>query len=291
MCNVTQVFGLGYISKENTVMKKNRISIILILILITGSFLLLYPSVKGYYNSMRQSQEVISYAEQVDGLTNEEYEALWDAADAYNKTLSKGVERFLFSETDAKEYNQLLNISGEGIMAYIEIPGFSNALPIYHGTSEDVLNNGIGHLQGSSLPIGGKGSHCVLYGNRGLPNAKLFFDLENLEEKDVFMIRTLDTTLTYVVDQIRIVLPHEINDIEIVKDEDLCTLVTSVADSDHTHRLLVRGHRVENIENTYDVRITADAVQLDTLIVAQVLAILVLLLFLVWIMVYYRKRR
>ena len=264
-------------------MKKNGIYIILILILITGGFLLVYPSVRGYTNSIRQARDVISYAEQVAQLTDEEHEALWDAAEAYNKTLSKGVERFLFTETDEREYNTLLNISGEGIMACIEIPGVSDALPIYHGTSEDILKIAVGHVQGSSLPVGGKGSHCVLYGNRD-------FHFDELEEDDEFMIRTLDTTLTYVVDQIRMVLPHEIDDIEIVKDEDLCTLIMSASDGNNTRRLLVRGYRVDNADNAYDVRITGDAIQFDTVIVAQVLAILILISFFVWIIFYYRKR-
>lgn len=274
---------LGYSMKENTVMKKNGIYIILILILITGGFLLVYPSVRGYTNSIRRARDVISYAEQVAQLTDEEHEALWDAAEAYNKTLSEGVERFLFTETDERQYNTLLNISGKGIMACIEIPGLSNVLPIYHGTSEDILKIAVGHVQGSSLPVGGKGSHCVLYGNRD-------FRFDELEEDDEFIIRTLDTTLTYVVDQIRMVLPHEIDDIEIVKDEDLCTLIMSASDGNNTRRLLIRGYRVDNADNAYDVRITGDAIQFDTVIVAQVLAILILISFFVWIIFYYRKR-
>ena len=272
-------------------MKKKRTDIILILVFITGLSLLLYPSVSDYWNSLHQSRAVASYAEEVAKLDDSDYEKLWDEAEAYNRTLSEGVGRFVFNEEEAEKYNALLDISGNGIMAYIEIPNLACVLPIYHGTSEEVLQIAIGHIEGSSLPVGGKSSHCVLSGHRGLPSAKLFSDLDQLREGDVFMIRTLDTTLTYEVDQIRIVLPHEINEIEIVKGEDLCTLVTCTPYGVNSHRLLVRGHRIENLEDAFDIRITADAMQIDPAIVAPVLAIPVLLLLLIWMIIYYRKRR
>ena len=224
-------------------------------------------------------------------LDDSDYERLWNEAEEYNRTLSEGVGRFVFTEEDEEKYNDLLNISGNGIMSYIEIPNLACVLPIYHGTSEEVLQIAIGHIEGSSLPVGGKSSHCVLSGHRGLPSAKLFSDLDQLREGDVFMIRTLDTTLTYEVDQIRIVLPHEINEIEMVKGEDLCTLVTCTPYGVNSHRLLVRGHRIENLEDAFDIRITADAMQIDPAIVAPVLAIPVLLLLLIWMIIYYRKRR
>lgn len=272
-------------------MKQNRIYIILIFVLITGISLLLYPSIKDYRNSMDQLELAASYDEQIAKLDNNTYEKLWDTAEAYNQTLSEDVERFLFTEEDEENYHALLNVSGNGMMSYIEIPNLSCVLPIYHGTSEEVLQSAVGHVQGSSLPVGGSSSHCVLSGHRGLPNAKLFSDLDQLREGDVFMIHTLDTTLTYEVDQIHIILPHEIHDIDIVKDEDLCTLVTCTPYGENSHRLLVRGHRIENIENVYDVRIIADAVQVEPEIVAWVLAVSALLLIGLGAMICERKYR
>ena len=271
-------------------MKKKIPNIILIIVFIIGLSLLLYPSVSDYWNALHQSRAVASYAEEVAKLDNNDYDKLWKAAEDYNKTLSDQLERFIFSEEDEKTYNALLNVSGNGIMAYIEIPNISCILPIYHGTNEEVLQIAIGHIEGSSLPVGGQGTHCVLSGHRGLPSAKLFSDLDQLKEGDIFMIQTLDKTLTYEVDQIRIVLPHEINDIEIVKDKDLCTLVTCTPYGVNSHRLLVRGQRIENIEDSFDIRITADAMQIEPVIVAPILAIPVLIILIICVLIYHRKR-
>ena len=176
-------------------------------------------------------------------------------------------------------------------MSYIEIPNIKCSLPIYHGTDEAVLQIAVGHIEGSSLPVGGVNTHCVLSGHRGLPSAKLFSDLDKLEEGDLFMIRTLDQTLTYEVDQIRIVLPEEIDDLKIVEGEDLCTLVTCTPYGINTHRLLVRGHRVANQEDAENIRVTAEAMQVDTRIVAAFVAVPILLVLLIWLLVSTRKKR
>ena len=174
-------------------------------------------------------------------------------------------------------------------MGYVEIPSISCTLPIYHGTDEAVLQIAIGHMEGSSLPVGGESTHCVISGHRGLPSAKLFTKLDELVEGDVFMLQVLGETLTYEVDQIRIVEPREIDALEIVEGEDYCTLVTCTPYGVNSHRLLVRGHRVENREGK-DVRIAADARQIEPEIVAPLVAVPILFVLLIWLLVKYRKK-
>ena len=271
-------------------MKRRISNVFLILVFITGLSLLLYPTISDYWNSLHQSRAVSSYAESVAGLAADEYEEMWKAAEAYNQKLSKGLGRFVFSDEDREEYLKLLDVSGNGIMGYIEIPDISCVLPIYHGVDEAVLQIAVGHIEGSSLPVGGENTHCVLSGHRGLPSAKLFSDLDQIVEGDIFMIRTLDETLTYEVDQIRIVLPNEVDDLEFVEGEDLCTLVTCTPYGVNSHRLLVRGHRIENLEDSFDIRVTADAFQIEPKVVAPVLAIPILLVLLIGLLVSNRKR-
>ena len=176
-------------------------------------------------------------------------------------------------------------------MGYIEIPSIDCSLAIYHEVDEAVLQIAVGHIEGTSVPVGGEGTHCVLSGHRGLPSAKLFTNLDRLAEGDVFMIRVLDETLTYEVDQILIVEPHELDSLEIVEGEDLCTLVTCTPYGINTHRLLVRGHRVENQEIAQNVRVTADAIQIEPVLVAPIVAIPLLVILLIWVMVKYRKQK
>ena len=220
-----------------------------------------------------------------------DYERMWAEADAYNEKLYESGHGLGLKKKEKKEYNKLLNVSGTGIMSYIEIPKIKCSLPIYHGTDEGVLQIAIGHIEGSSLPVGGVNTHCVLSGHRGLPSAKLFSNLDKLEEGDIFMIRTLDQTLTYEVDQIRIVLPDEVDDLKIEEGKDLCTLVTCTPYGINTHRLLVRGHRVANREEAEAVRVTADAMQVDNRIVAACIAVPVLLILLAGIFVSGRRKR
>ena len=163
-------------------------------------------------------------------------------------------------------------------MGYIEIPSIDVMLPIYHGTSEEVLQTAIGHIEGSSLPIGGPSTHCVISGHRGLPSARLFTDIDQLSEGDTFTLLVLDETLTYEVDQIRIVEPDDTSLLTIEEGQDLCTLVTCTPYGVNSHRLLVRGHRVENQETAGVLRITADAMMIDSRYVAPVIAVPILII-------------
>lgn len=266
-------------------MRKHLSTIILILIFLVGLSLLLYPTVSDYWNSLHQSRAIAQYSEEVANLDNEQYDKLWAQAEAYNEMLIGKAQRFVLSEEEKAKYEQLLDLSGTGIMGYIEIPEIKCSLPIYHGTDEAVLQIAVGHIEGSSLPVGGPGTHAVLSGHRGLPSAKLFTDLDKLDTGDTFILRVLDETLTYEVDQILIVEPHELAALEIEPDKDYCTLVTCTPYGINTQRLLVRGHRVENQEQAQAVRVTADAMQIDPLIVAPLVAVPLLLLLLVLLLV------
>lgn len=273
-------------------MKKGAFStIILILVFLAGLSLLLYPTVSDYWNSLHQSRAITQYAEQVAGLDDDVYEQLWTDAQSYNQTLLNKADRYEMTDEERAEYESLLNVSGNGIIGYIEIPRISCSLPIYHGTDEAVLQIAVGHIEGSSLPVGGEGTHCVLSGHRGLPSAKLFTNLDKLAEGDTFMLRILDETLTYEVDQILIVEPYEMNALEIEEGKDYCTLVTCTPYGINTHRLLVRGHRIDNMEEAKTIRVTADAMQIEPIIVAPLAAVPMLLLLLLGLLVSTRKKK
>ena len=270
--------------------KANHITtIVLVLILLVGLSLLLYPSVSDYWNSFHSSRAISAYAEDVANLDEAQYEEMWSAARAYNRALAERSTNFALSDAQKEEYEKLLDISGVGIMGYLEIPELNMSLPIYHGTEESVLQIAAGHLEWSSLPVGGESSHCVISGHRGLPSAKLFTDLDKLQEGDVFVLRVLDEVLTYEVDQIRVVEPSQVSDLEIVEGSDLCTLVTCTPYGINTHRLLVRGHRIENFQESQTIRVTSDAMQIEPLIVAPIVATPVLLLLLVLLLLPKRK--
>lgn len=259
--------------------KSNIVTIILILVLLVGLSLLLYPSVSDYWNSFHQTRAIASYSEQVANLDDDKYEELWQAAQSYNESLAKRGNDYALTDGQKEQYEDLLNISGSGVMGYIEIPSIDCSLPIYHGTEESVLQIAVGHLEWSSLPVGGGSTHCVLSGHRGLPSAKLFTNLDKLQIGDIFMLRVLDEVLTYEVDQILIVEPQETGALRIEEGKDYCTLVTCTPYGINTHRLLVRGHRIGNIEEAKTVRVTADAMQIDPMLVAPIAAIpLVLIL-------------
>lgn len=262
-------------------MKKQLSTILLVIVFITGLSLLLYPTISDYWNSFHQSRAIASYAEDVVNMNDTDYNLIWIDAEEYNSALKTKQNRYTMSDEEKNEYDSLLNISGSGIMGYIEIPEIKCSLPIYHGTNDAVLQIAVGHIAGTSLPTGGEGTHCVLSGHRGLPSAKLFSDLDKLSEYDVFILRILDEVLTYEVDQIRIVEPYEIEELDIVEGKDYCTLVTCTPYGINTHRLLVRGHRVENLANVSSVRVTADAMQIEPLIVAPAVAVPMLLLLLI----------
>ena len=258
--------------------KKNRITaILLVAVLLAGLSLLLYPLVSNYWNSIHQSQAIAAYMDDVSELDDSTYDALWEEAQGYNASLLENENRFFPDEEERQQYEQLLSISDDGIIGYIEIPSINVTLPIYHGTSEEILQVAIGHIEGSSLPVGGLSTHCVISGHRGLPSSRLFTDIDQLSEGDIFTLLVLDEALTYEVDQIRIVEPDDISLLEIKEGEDLCTLVTCTPYGVNSHRLLVRGHRVENQEATGFLRITADAMMIDSHFVAPVLAAPILL--------------
>ena len=261
--------------------KGNFITILLVLILLVGLSLLLYPSVSDYWNSLHQTMAIATYAEDVANLNQDQYDEIWAAAERYNASLTDRDNAYLLSDAQKEEYERLLNVSGLGVMGYIEIPSFDCSLPIYHGTEESVLQIAVGHMEWSSLPVGGESTHCVLSGHRGLPSAKLFTNLDKLQTGDTFILRVLDEMLTYEVDQILIVEPQETGSLRIEEGKDYCTLVTCTPYGINTHRLLVRGHRVDNIEEANTVRVTADAIQIEPLIVAPIVAIPILLLLLI----------
>ena len=253
--------------------------------------LLLYPSLSDYWNSMHQTRAIASYAETVSQLDTAQYDEMWKAAQDYNRSLAQRETAFALADEQKAAYESLLDISGLGVMGYIEIPEIDCSLPIYHGTEESVLQVAVGHLEWSSLPVGGEGMHCVLSGHRGLPSAKLFTNLDKLAVGDTFLLRVLDEVLTYEVDQILIVEPEQVDALGIVPGEDYCTLVTCTPYGINTHRLLVRGHRVENTPEAARMHVTADATQFDPLLVAPVLAIPVLLLLLMILLVPKRRRK
>ena len=272
-------------------MRKNLSTVILILVFLTGLSLLLYPSISDYWNSFHQSRAIATYAESVAGLDGDKYDHLWAEAQAYNRGIPARSNPFALTAAEEAQYEQLLDVGDNGIMGYIEIPSIKCSLPIYHGTDEGVLQIAVGHITWSSLPVGGESTHCVISGHRGLPSAKLFTNLDKLTEGDIFMIRVLDEVLTYEVDQILIVEPDDVEALKIEGGKDYCTLVTCTPYGINTHRLLVRGHRIENLDDGTSIRITADAMQIDPVLVAPAVAAPILLLLLVWLLVKYRKRK
>ena len=272
-------------------MKKYLSTIILFLVLIIGLSLVLYPTFADWWNSFHQSKAVASYVEQVSNMDDEKYQEIWSAAWEYNQSLIDRPNSYLLSEEQQEEYQALLNIGGNGIMGYIEIPKLDVVLPLYHGTEEGILQVAIGHLDWTSLPVGGESSHCVVSGHRGLPSARLFTDLDKMEVGDTFLLRVLDEVLTYEVDQIRIVEPQETDDLLIVEGEDLVTLVTCTPYGINTHRMLVRGHRIETQEEKVVRRVTSDAIQIEPVIVAPFVAAPILFALLVVLMIPKSKRR
>ena len=266
------------------------ITILLILILLAGVSLLLYPTVSDYWNSFHQSRAIASYAEQVANIDDAQYEELWDAARDYNQSLLHRPNDFILSDEQQEIYKSLLDIGGNGIMGYIEIPVIDVMLPIYHGTKESVLQIAVGHLDWTSLPVGGAGSHCVLSGHRGLPSARLFTDLDKLKVGDVFMLHVLNEILTYEIDQILIVEPQDTDPLLIEPGKDLCTMITCTPYGINSHRMLVRGHRIESQEEAKVIRITADALRIEPLMVAPFVAVPILLVLLIILLLPKQKK-
>ena len=271
-------------------MKNNRSTILLILILLIGLSLMLYPSLADWWNSFHSSRSIASYVEQVANIDDAQYEELWDAAWDYNQSLLHRPNDFLLSDEQQEIYKSLLDIGGNGIMGYIEIPMIDVMLPIYHGTKESVLQIAVGHLDWTSLPVGGAGSHCVVSGHRGLPSARLFTDLDKLKVGDVFMLHVLNEILTYEIDQILIVEPQDTDPLLIEPGKDLCTMITCTPYGINSHRMLVRGHRIESQEEAKVIRITADAVRIEPLMVAPFVAVPILLVLLIILLLPKQKK-
>lgn len=266
-------------SKENPAMKKRRAySYIPILVFLGGLSLLLYPTISNYWNVLHQSRVINSYVEEVNDMTEEKKQEIWQQAEKYNANALTRANPFEPSDEELEQYNNLLNISGNGVMGYVEIPTINCNLPVYHGTQDNVLQVAVGHIEWSSLPVGGINTHTVLSGHRGLTSARLFSNLDKLNEGDRFMLHVLDETLTYEVDQIHIVDPEDTTDLQIKKGLDLCTLVTCTPYGINTHRLLVRGHRVANDSAANTKYITSDAVRFNSKLFAIYLAVPLLII-------------
>lgn len=288
---------------QKTWLQKHLVTIIIIAILILGLLIMFYPAIADYWNSFHQTRAIATYMESVSRMDEDEYDKLIESARAYNRKISENGINWLMSEEDKAEYEKELDFTQTGIMGYIEIDKIDVMLPIYHGTSDAVLQTSIGHIEGSSLPVGcasfnrktgelddqTESNHIILSGHRGLPSAKLFSDLDKLVEGDTFTISVLNETFTYQVDQIRIVLPEDLSDLYLENGKDYCTLVTCTPYGINTHRLLVRGHRVGNANG--DQKVVADALQIDKLYIAPFIGIPIILILLIILIVVTGRRR
>lgn len=268
--------------------KTKRVTkVLMVLILIIGLSLLLYPSISDYWNSFHQTQAIATYESVVTDTNHELHVQMIKDATAYNEDLARKSSPWVITKEEHLRYEQLLDVTGTGIMGYLEIPVIDISLPIYHSVEESVLQVAIGHMEGSSLPVGGKGTHSVLTGHRGLPSAKLLTQLDEVKVGDIFTLQVLDETLTYEVDQILTVEPDDITALGIVDGQDYCTLVTCTPYGVNTHRLLVRGYRIDNLPDA--IRVSADAVEIDPLFVAPVVAMPILVVLFVIVLI--RTRR
>ena len=272
--------------------KQSRlITVILVLALVAGVCTIAYPTFSNYWNSFHQSRAVAGYAEAVASMDPADYDKIIEEAEAYNERLEETGFLWIMSEEEQAEYESLLNVDDSGIMGYIDVPKMNITLPIYHGTDETVLQIAIGHLAGTSLPIGGPTTHSVVSGHRGLPSARLFTDLDKMAEGDTWTVNVLDRTMTYEVDQIRIVDPTDLSNLQLEEGKDYCTLVTCTPYGVNTHRLLVRGHRIPNAQG--DANTVADALLIAPVYVAPFIAvpIVILAIILVFLINIQRKRR
>ncbi|OZG60796.1 sortase [Bifidobacterium myosotis] len=222
------------------------ISAFFAVVLVAGLALLAYPTVADWWNRMHQSRAVATYIEETEDLSKAQREKMLAEARAYNATLPSQTDRWRPTEEQRKQYESVLDVSGTGIMGYVTIPKLKARFPIYHGTDQGVLQIAIGHLEGSSLPVGGETTHAAVSGHTGLPSAKLLTGLDTLEKGDTFAFHVLGETYTYQVDKISVVLPNNLKNLDIEDGKDLATVITCTPYGVNTHRLLVRGHRVPN---------------------------------------------
>ena len=270
-------------------MKKHSGTILLVLIFFVGLAVMLYPTISDYINQRNQTRVVNSYAQQVDGLSDADYTAYFDAADVFNQEIAADPDA-LYHADHFSTYSTTLDVTGTGIMGYITIPRIGVELPIYHGTSDAVLQVAAGHLEGTSLPVGGASTHAVISAHRGLPSAKLFTNLDQLEVGDTFTITVLDRTLTYEVDNISIVLPTETDSLKVSDGKDYVTLMTCTPYGINTHRLLVRGRRITTPDKLKHIRVTSDAIKIEPILTAPIMALPLLLVLLFWLLFAPRKR-
>ena len=269
-------------------MRSHKIWIVLTIGFLVGVSVLLYPAFSNYWNSKTQSRAIVDYEAVLQYLEPEDYTALFQAAYDYNTALYETTFP-LIDYKDVPGYDEALKIEGSAVLAYLKIDKIGVELPVYHGTSDSVLNSGVGHLEGSSLPVGGESTHSVMSAHRGLPSAKLFTDLDRVELGDTFQVIVLDQILTYQVDQIKIVTPKEYEDLMIVEGMDYCTLFTCTPYGINTHRLLVRGIRIETIAEKPVIYIANEAFRIEPILVMPAVATPMLLVFLIHLMVKYRE--
>lgn len=276
-----------YSIRENP-MKSKLLNILIVLMFFVGLSVLLYPAISDYINQKKASKVIATYNSVVNNTSAERINELFKEAADYNNRLMNTPSAF-YKPSLVNGYEEALDILGIGVMGYIYIDKIKVELPIYHGTSDDVLQVGVGHLEGTSLPVGGKGTHCVLSGHRGLPSAKLFTNLNNLREGDIFRITILDRVFTYEVDQISTVLPKETDELQSVPDKDYCTLMTCTPYGINTHRLLVRGVRIANAEEKPGIYVSNEAFKIDIYITAPIFSSPLLLVLLILLIT--RKKR
>lgn len=269
--------------------KKHLLTVIMVGGLLLGAGLLIYPSVANYWNTFHQTRAIMEYTEIVSQMDREDYKAILDSARAYNKRLGETGIRWVMSDEQKTEYENQLKIEGTDVMGYVSIPKIHVKLPIYHGTEEEILQTSIGHLEQTSLPVGGKSSHCSISGHRGLPSARLFTDLDRMKEGDTWTMTILDETVTYEVDQIRIVLPEDLSELGIHEGQDQATLITCTPYGINTHRLLIRGHRIPNVDGL--ANLTADAIQIEPKYIAPFLAIPIMILLLIAMIITTRRAK
>lgn len=269
-------------------MNRRLTAILLTLGFLVGVCILLYPAFSEYWNSKTQSHAITNYESVLENLKPEDYTAIFEQAHAYNRALYE-TNFPLLNYSKVPGYYDALCLTENEMIGYIKIDRIGVELPIYHGTSSEVLNKGVGHLEGSSLPVGGENTHCVMSAHRGLPSAKLFTDLDRLEKGDTFQIIVLDRVLTYQVDFIKVIEPTNISDLQIIEGGDYCTLFTCTPYGINTHRLLVRGVRIETIKEKPVIYVSNEAFQLEPLLVTPAVAAPMLLVLLIHLLVKYRE--
>lgn len=269
-------------------MRQHKTVIFLTLGFLVGISLLLYPAFSNYWNSKTQSRAIVDYESVLEHLKPEDYSTMFQVAYDYNRALYE-TDYPLMDYEEIPGYYDTLKLPGSSIIGYVKIDKIGVELPIYHGTSDEVLNVGVGHLEGTSLPVGGENTHSVMSAHRGLPSAKLFTDLDRLEPGDTFQITVLDQVLTYQVDQVKVITPTEVEDLLIAEGKDYCTLFTCTPYGINTHRLLVRGIRIETIVEKPIIYVANEAFRIEPLLVTPAVAAPMLLVFFIHLMVKYRE--